>query len=187
VRRRVALVGLAAVLAVFFALWPAGEGAAHDSPERRQIIAQAEADAAVFLVAWTSARSPQGSQLLGRALWGRRAPRARVALEALAAREALASLEIRRDGAPVSFTGSGARIDVEVKIDPRPPARVVAAVLITVPRRGAAAISLRDRSAERSRLMWIDRADGLVAGPDRPDRWLPGRRSLTLTWKPSPP
>ena len=158
----------------------AAEASAHEIPARRQVVVQAEADRAMILVTWTSARGPQGSQLIARALWGRRGERGRAALEALAAREALDGLEILAGGRPVEPTS----IEVKVNVDPRRPARIVAAVLVTVPRVAARAITVRSTSPMSTRLMWTS-PDRAARGPDRAQRWLPGRRSLTLTWNPA--
>lgn len=168
----------AVVIAVLAAL--AAEAGAHEIPARRQVVAQADAGKAMFLITWTSARGPQGSQLIARALWGRRGARRQAALEALAAREALDGLEILADGAPVE----PASIEVKVNVDARRPARIVAAVLVTVPRASARAVTVRNRSTMSTRLMWIS-SDRAALGPDQPRRWLPGRRALTLTWKPA--
>jgi hypothetical protein len=153
------------------------EAPAHEIPARRQVVAQADADRAMFLVTWASARGPQGSQLIARALWGRRGDRRQVAVEALASREALSGLEILADGVAVKPSS----IEVKVRIDARQPARLVAAVLVTVDRDGARTITVRNRSAVSTRLMWT--SPGRAAtGPDQPRAWLPGRRTLTLTW-----
>ena len=157
-----------------------GEVAAHEFPARRQIVAQADADKAMFLITWTSARGPQGSQMVARALWGRRGKRRQAALEALASREAIAGLEIFADGSAVEPSS----IEVKVHLDTRQPVRLVAVVLVTVARKGAQKISIRNKSSVATRLMWTA-PKGAARGPDRPRKWLPGRRTLTLTWTPT--
>lgn len=174
-RRPLAAAAALAALAAF-----APSGAAHIIPPRRAVTVEADADGVALLVAWTSERGPQGSELLARATWGRRGPRARSAIRALAAAEALEGLEILADGRPVKPTET----HVKVRVETREPARLVAVVLITVPRRGAHHLTLRDTSQMQSRLMWTDRSRGRASGPGKPGRWLAGRRHLTLTWNP---
>lgn len=159
----------------------ASSGDAHIIPPRRAVTVEADADGVALLVAWTSERGPQGSELLARATWGRRGARARAAIRAMAAAEALEGLEILADGRPVKPSETR----VKVRIETKQPARLVAVVLITVPRRGAHHLTLRDTSQMQSRLMWTDRSDGRASGPGKPGRWLAGRRHLTLTWTPS--
>ncbi len=155
----------------------------HSVPPRRTVTVQAEKAGAAVLVTWTSARGPQGAQMLGRAAWGRSA-RATDALRALASAEALRGLEFETGGVPVSPKSAKIKVRVDTGNSSDPP-RIVCVVLLSFESKRKFKSELVVRSVGRveTGIRWIDKSVGRARSTQAAGKWLGPRRTLRLSWR----
>ncbi len=153
---------------------------AHTVPARRSVTVQAESGEAAVLVTWTSARGPQGSQLLLRAAWGR-SGRARDAMRSLAATEALRGLLFLVDG-NVAIPKT---TEVKVRVDQKQPVRVFAAVLVTISVPAGSSLSVSRKSGAFTQLRWRTRTGPNInvgaSSPIKEKTWI-RKRTLRIDW-----
>lgn len=152
---------------------------AHNSPARRSIVVQAEANEVVILVSWTAPTGILGKLMIAGAAWGRSNAEGLRALKARAAERALAPLEVELDGAPLALKTAGIKL---ATLDGRPSVAVLLTAEIS-----SAAHSLRVEvdSREASRILWTDKSDGAMTASRKtpPDQWATGQSPLYISWK----